>query len=153
MGKKGALGDTIVPYFFVSILLEFGYGEKDARWRRWGWWQQSRFNPSWIWIWGKSCFAFASSISLIFCFNPSWIWIWGKSNEKKGLGQQRTARFNPSWIWIWGKSSNTLDLSNSLFLFQSFLNLDMGKKSADFRLNSANWLVSILLEFGYGEKE
>ncbi len=36
--------------------------------------------------------------------------------------------------------------------FQSFLNLDMGKKPQNMTFFFLNSIVSILLEFGYGEK-
>ncbi len=86
-----------------------------------------RFNPSWIWIWGKRNIIMLTKHYKI-CFNPSWIWIWGK-RESTVSHYQSYMSFNPSWIWIWGKRLIIcISIFWTLILFQSFLNLDMGKK-------------------------
>ncbi len=50
------------------------------------------------------------------------------------------------------KMSNPQNMTFNFFQFQSFLNLDMGKKLYLHSSILCHALVSILLEFGYGEK-
>ena len=85
----------------VSILLEFGHGEK-FRGEKLVSIFEIRYNTTRIWTWGKISNSLNYEIVAEKCFNPSWIWTWGKIVELLP-GPLFILRFNPSWIWTWGK--------------------------------------------------
>ncbi len=86
----------------VSILLEFGYGEKEVAWRLSIRWRRN--------------------VSILLEFG------YGEKGAKSARSARSVNGFNPSWIWIWGKSFPLRLNFVGMKAFQSFLNLDMGKK-------------------------